>query len=228
MWEARVRDSPPEDSHGALSPTLLRWLELEPLEGWTVLDVGTGTGPLALWLAPRARRVFGVDVDGGALLEARRRARRAGLTNVLFVLADAEAVDYRALCRPDAVVAHLCMSDAIVGRAAAGLPRGGLLTFAAFETAQWQETGRVSRFAYDAGRARSVLEGAGFRVEALEVERRVQRFGTAEEAMAYAARFRTRWVADGRWDGWERFVADGGRTLTESRLVVRARREEAR
>ncbi len=42
-----------------------------------------------------------------------------------------------------------------------------------------------------------------------------------------AAELRARWEADGRWAAWERFVAEGGRTLTQSRLVVLARRDGA-
>jgi SAM-dependent methyltransferase len=189
-----------------------------------VLDVGTGAGPLALALAPRARRVVGLDTDAGALVEARRRARRAGLGNVLFVVADAEAADYRALGRPDVVVAHLCMSDAIVARAAAGLDPGGVLAFAAFHVDQWRETGRISRFAYAEDRARAVLVAAGFVVERMEVERAVTRLASVEAGLARAAGLRARWEQDGRWAAWEAFLAGGGRTLTESRLVVHARR----
>ncbi len=212
----------------SLSPALLQWLAAEPLAAGTVLDVGTGGGRLALALAPRARRVLGLDVDAGALVEARRRARRAGVGNVLFVVADAEKADYRALGRPDCVVAHLCMSDAIVARAAEGLSRGGVLAFAAFHVDQWRETGRISRFAYDEERARAVLPAAGFRVERLEVERALTTFESEEAALRAAERFRRKWEADGRWAGWERFVVGGGRTLTESRLVVLAHRESPR
>jgi SAM-dependent methyltransferase len=190
-----------------------------------VLDVGTGTGRLALYLAPRARRVVGIDIDAGALVEARRLAHRAGLANVVFVVADAEHADYRALGQPDLVVAHLCMSDAIIARAAAGLPKGGALAFAAFHSDQWRESGRPSRFAYDPDRLRGVLETAGFAVERLEVEREVRRFESQAEALEATAGLRARWEADGRWAAWERFLADGGRTLTHSRLVVLARRE---
>ncbi len=211
--------------HGeGLSAILLRWLDEAPLAGATVLDVGTGTGALALHVAARARRVLGIDVDAGALVEAQRQARRAGLGNVVFVVADAERADYRALARPDAVVAHLCMSDAIVARAAAGLAPGGLLAFAAFHTDQWRETGRVSRFAYEPERVRAVLEGHGFRIERLEVERDVTTFASADEALAATAGHRARWEPDGRWAAWVRFVAGGGRTLTRSRVVVEARR----
>jgi SAM-dependent methyltransferase len=213
--------------HGVLSPTLIGWLDGERLGGRFVLDVGTGTGRLALHLAPRARRVLGIDTDAGGLVEARRRARRAGLANVLFVVADAEQADYRALGQPDVVVAHLCMSDAILARAGAGLPSGGTLAFAAFHTDQWRETGRVSRFAYGPDRARQALGAAGFRVERLEVEQEVARFASETEALAGVAGLRSRWEADGRWAAWQRFVAEGGRTLTRSRLVVLARRDSA-
>ncbi len=212
---------------GTLSPTLVAWLAEEPLHGCAVLDVGTGTGRLALHLAARSRRVLGIDTDAGALVEAQRHARLAGLANVLFVVADAEQVDYRAFGQPDLVVAHLCMSDAIVARAGASLPPGGALAFAAFHTDQWRETGRVSRFAYEADRARAVLGDAGLRVERLEVEGEIARFSSETEALARVAGLRSRWEADGRWAAWERFVAEGGRTLTQSRLVVLARRDAA-
>lgn len=212
---------------GALSPTLVAWLDEEPLHGRALLDVGTGTGRLALRLAPRARRVLGIDTDAGALVEAQRHARRAGLANVLFVVADAEQVDYLAFGQPDLVVAHLCMSDAIVARAGASLPLGGALAFAAFHTDQWRETGRVSGFAYAPDRARSVLGAAGFDVERLEVEQEVTHFSSEAEALARVAVLYSRWEADGRWAAWQRFVAEGGRTLTQSRLVVLARRAAA-
>jgi SAM-dependent methyltransferase len=223
---ARGRAGPARERR-PLSPLLVEWLAAEPLEGRTVLDVGTGTGALALHLARRARRVVGIDVDTGRLVEAQRHARQAGLGNAAFVVADAERADYRALARPDAVVAHLCMSDAIIARAAAGLDPGGLLAFAAFHTDQWRETGRVSRFAYAADQARAVLEAAGFRVERLEVERDVAAFGSAAEALAATAALRERWTTGGRWAEWERFVAAGGRTLTTSRVVALARRATA-
>lgn len=213
-----------ETEHDRLSPALVAWLAAEPQTAGTVLDVGTGSGRLALALAPRARRVLGLDTDAGVLVEARRRARRAGVGNVLFIVADAEAADYRTLGRPAVVAAHLCMSDAIIARAAAGLSRGGVLAFAAFHVDQWRESGHVSRFAYEEERARSVLRDAGFRVEQLEVERAAAEFGSVDEARQATERFRAKWEADGRWAGWERFLAEGGRTLTESRLVVLARR----
>jgi len=49
-----------------------------------VLDLGTGTGAIALALAPDAGRVIGRDISEGMMDEARRKAAERGLENVEF------------------------------------------------------------------------------------------------------------------------------------------------
>ncbi|MFB6129302.1 MAG: class I SAM-dependent methyltransferase [Salinigranum sp.] len=49
-----------------------------------VLDLGTGTGAVALALAPRAERVVGRDISEGMLDRAREKAADLGLSNVEF------------------------------------------------------------------------------------------------------------------------------------------------
>ncbi len=64
---------------------LLQDLGLE--EGMSVLDIGTGTGDVALLAAPvvgPSGRVVGVDRDADILAHARRRAQAAGLDRVAF------------------------------------------------------------------------------------------------------------------------------------------------
>jgi SAM-dependent methyltransferase len=216
-----LRTAPSPADPSGLSPAFLALLAAEPLEGRTVLDVGTGAGRLALALAPRCARVVGLDTDAGAIDQARRRA--AGLGNVEFVVGDADSLDYTTFA-PDAVVAHLCMSDRIMARAGEALTLGQPLAFVAFHADQWRETGRRSRFAYDEEQVRRALSAARFEVEHLSVEREVRTFGSVEEALAAAIGLEERWKADGRWFHYVKFLEDGGRTLTRSHLHVKARR----
>ncbi|OGK97326.1 MAG: hypothetical protein A3I14_13080 [Candidatus Rokubacteria bacterium RIFCSPLOWO2_02_FULL_73_56] len=214
--------SPAEAPDGP-SPALLALLEAEPLGELTVLDVGTGTGRLARALAPRCRAVVGVDRDARQIGEARARAAAAGLANVRFVVGDVEVEEY-APFKPDMVVAHLCMSDAIAERAARVLAPGRVFAFVAFHTDQWKETNRPSRFAYGEVGIKRLLKRTGFAVEHLAVEREVRTFETVEQGLAAAAPLAERWQADGRWPRYTKFLAEGGRTLTRAHLVVKARK----
>lgn len=206
-----------------VSPRFLALLAREPLGGSRVLDVGCGSGRLSLALGPVSASVVGLDREAAALEEARRRAAAAGLANVDFHEADVELAPYEPW-RPDLVTAHLCASDAIIERAAAALQPGACLAMVAFHVDQWKETGRVSRFAYDEARMRAALEERGFTVEALEVEQEVRCFASIEEGLAAAVGLEDRWRIDGRWFRYIAFLESGGRTLTRSHLLVKARR----
>ena len=67
------------------------------VEGRTVIDLGTGTGMLALGAALRGpRRVVGVEVDRDALVTARENRRRVGTrTEIHWVQADATRLPLR-------------------------------------------------------------------------------------------------------------------------------------
>jgi SAM-dependent methyltransferase len=205
------------------SPRLLAMLEAEGLAGKRVLDVGCGAGRLSLALAPRAGHVVGLDREAGLVAEARRRAAAAGLANAEFHVADVDREEY-APHRPDLVTAHLFASDAMIERAARALPPGGVLALLCLHTDQWRETGRPSRFAYDEARMAAALRAAGLRAECLEVERDERRFASVEEALAAAVGLEERWRADGRWFRYLAYLEGGGRSLTRSHLLVKARR----
>jgi len=219
----------PAEAPAGVSPRFWSLLVAEPLRRQDVVDVGTGAGRLALALAPHCRHVLGLDRDAAAIEEATRHAAARGLRNTEFVVMDAEkAGDYRALATgwttPGLIVAHLCVSDAIIEASRRSLERGSPLAFVAFHADQWRETGRRSRFAYDEDQARRVLGEHGFAIEHLEVEREVQHFDSVEAALAAAIGVQERWRADGRWFHYVRFLEEGGRTLTRSHLIVKARR----
>jgi SAM-dependent methyltransferase len=206
-----------------INPRLLALIQAERPADKRVLDVGCGWGRLTLRLAPEALRVIGLDRDPGLIAEGRRRAVAAGVDNVEFHGADVDREDY-ARFAPDLVTSHLFASDGMVERAGAALAPGRCLAVLAFHVDQWRETGRVSRFAYDEARMQAVLERAGFAVEALDVDREEQRFGSIEEGLAAAVGLQDRWQADGRWFRYIAFLESGGRTLTRSHLIAKGRK----
>ncbi len=213
-----------------INPAFLALLEAERLAGMRVIDVGTGRGRLALALAPHCRRVVGIDIDATAIDEARRRAVAGDLGTIEFLVADAEQVDFVRLApgsvtmRPDMVVAHLYLSKALVEKSSTALGSGGVLGFVGFHADQWRETGRRSRFAWDEDAIRDLLEACDFRIDHLEVDTEVTTFGSVEEALAAVVTFEDRWRQDGRWFRYVEYLERGGRQLTRSHLIVKARR----
>lgn len=211
-----------EADHG-VSQSFLSLVRSEPLREMNLLDIGCGWGRVALLLAPEAGRVVGLDRDAAAIRNARRLARERSLVNLKFVVADAESVEY-GRWRPEMVVAHLCMSDAIIERASRALAPGRSLAFVCFHTDQWKETGKVSRFAYSEERMHSVLRANGFVPESLEVESEMVEFSTVADGLSLVEEIRPKWEADGRWANFVAFLLSGGRSLTRSHLIGKARR----
>jgi len=66
---------------------------LAPIEGRTILDVGTGTGRAAIALAKRGAIVTGVDASAEMLDVAKRRAADAGAA-VTFARGDAQRLEF--------------------------------------------------------------------------------------------------------------------------------------
>ncbi len=222
----RASSPRPRKVPSRVSPRLLSLLEAEPLATATALDVGTGQGALALALAPRCRRVIGIDRDaGGHRRGPAPRPRSPARDNVEFVVADAEVDEYAPFA-PDLVVAHLCMSDAIVERASRALAPGQpCWPSSRFHADQWRETGRRSRFAYDEAQMPSLLDAHRLRRwSPWRSTARCSDFASVEEGLAAAVGLEERWRADGRWFHYIKFLEEGGRTLTRAHLVVKARR----
>lgn len=218
-----MSDEPAVTPPQAISARFLSLLVEEDLSDKRVLDLGSGWGRVAFSIAPRAAHVVGLERDPALVKDARRRAAAAGVRNVEFHTADVEREEYTGWA-PGLITAHLCASDAIIERSGRALSPGACLAIVAFHVDQWRETGKVSRFAYDESRMAAVLRRAGFNPDVVEVEREVKEFASVEEGLAAAVGLQDRWKADGRWYQYLRFLEAGGRTLTRSHLIVKARR----
>jgi demethylmenaquinone methyltransferase/2-methoxy-6-polyprenyl-1,4-benzoquinol methylase len=80
--------------------------------GWRVLDLGTGTGALALRAAAQGAEVVALDVDAGMLAIARDKAQAAGLAGRIawreMGVAELDRLPEQAF---DAICAGLCFSE---------------------------------------------------------------------------------------------------------------------
>ncbi len=73
----------------------------------TVIDAYCGTGTISLFLAQRARKVYGIEIVKPAILDARQNARENHVKNAEFIVGDATAVIpqlYREGIRADVIV----------------------------------------------------------------------------------------------------------------------------
>jgi ArsR family transcriptional regulator len=77
--------SAPEEE-GRLRDVLLQELAQEGLGD--LLDIGTGTGRLLNWLAPRARQAIGIDLSSDVLRVARTNVHGAGLSHCVLQQGD--------------------------------------------------------------------------------------------------------------------------------------------
>jgi SAM-dependent methyltransferase len=114
-----------------------------------VLDVGCGTGRSTLLTAARAREgtVLGVDLSSKMLAYARERAAEAGITNAMFLQADAQVEPFPPESRDLVISSYGAMFFADRGAAFANVrvalrPGGRLavLTWRQFEENEWVTT----------------------------------------------------------------------------------------
>lgn len=204
-----------------LEATFTERLAAEDFTGATVLDLGTGSGRVALLLAPRARRVVGIDTDEAALEAARALARQMGAVNATFVAADADESDYRVLVPGgvDFVVASHFMSEAAIRSTANALRPGGKLVFVCHHRDNWIESGRVGRFSFDGPQMRTLLEAADLRVQFLGVDRAVVTYDDLGALAAAHPYLREKFEHDSRWSALRARFREGPVRLTWAALI---------
>lgn len=210
-----------------LRPMLLEQFRHEDFRGKRVFDVGTGEGRLAIVAAGLGGRVIGVDLDRGALQAGRAYAALKDIRHVEFVYGDAEKSAYREFSAEpfDYIVSNLCMSPAIVWHSARALRTGGKFIFCCHHGDHWRETRRGSRWSFYEDTMEDLLEENGLDVEFLGVDTIVAEFEELREVELFLRdRIVRRWVEDGRWEELSDSFARGEKQLTQSYLIVKARR----
>ncbi|MCL1847530.1 MAG: methyltransferase domain-containing protein [Coriobacteriia bacterium] len=86
VWDGRAREFAENAGVSAYADTFLAYLGLAP--GQSVLDMGCGSGTLAIPLARLSHEVFAVDFSQGMLDALQRAAAREGLTTIRPALLD--------------------------------------------------------------------------------------------------------------------------------------------
>lgn len=210
-----------------LRPMLLDQFRHEDFRGRKVLDVGTGEGRLAFVAAGVGGHVLGVDLDRIKLQHARAYAGVRDIRRVDFVWGDVEKTSYREFSSEpfDYVTSNLCMSPEIVWHASRGLRPGGKFIFCCHHGDHWKETRRGSRWAFYEDTMEDLLEENRFEVEFMGVDTIVAEFEELREVELFLRDEVVRkWVEDGRWEELSDSFARGERQLTQSYLIVKARR----
>jgi SAM-dependent methyltransferase len=210
-----------------LRPMLLDQFRHEDFRGKRVLDVGTGDGRLAFVAAAVGGRVIGVDIDRAKLQVARAYAGVRDVRHVEFVYGDVEKTPYREFSADpfDFVISNLCMSPEIVWHSSHALRPGGKFIFCCHHGDHWRETRRGSRWAFYEDAMADLLQENHFEAEFMGVDTIVAEFDALREVELFLRDDIVRkWVEDGRWEELSDSFARGERTLTQSYLIVKARR----
>jgi len=100
-------DDSKSDEYHACADLVIAYADPAPDD--VVLDLGAGTGAIALAVAPDAERVLARDISDGMMEEGRRKAEAAGLSNVEFAYGEFRDPEIGADRRVDVVTSNFAL-----------------------------------------------------------------------------------------------------------------------
>jgi len=100
-------DDSKSDEYHACADLVIGYADPSPDD--VVLDLGAGTGAIALALAPDADRVLARDISEGMMDEGRRKAEAAGLSNVEFAYGEFREPNIDDTQRVDVVASNFAL-----------------------------------------------------------------------------------------------------------------------
>lgn len=215
-----------KDSHH--EPPASFWPLLEDSCGkdhWC-LDIGTGSGRVAFYLADKVRWVLGLDVRSKPIEEARRKAQNEGVINVQFMVANVERTmlaEMSPVGEFQLVSSNLYLSREALALLSDAVAEEGYLCCTCFSDMHWHETGEEMAHSFSVESLRQALEENGFRIDTLEEYTSEIQFDDLEEVEHYLpARILSSWKENGRWSHLAGRFAKGNKQLTDGRIVFRA------
>lgn len=216
------------DRHEELLPEFIRLLKAAAKPTSWCLDVGTGDGRVAFFLAPLVRWVLGVDRIRERIERAREIAAAMEIKNVQFIVADAEALNYSDLSplgKFNLTASNLCLSDEIIAQASKALSHDGWFVATCFENKHWRETGFSIDSSYSEAELKRVLKANSLEPDNLIVRTKVIEFKSLDQVKHHylPIRLTDRWQDNERWKNLEKNFRSGVRTLTDSRIVFNAK-----
>ena len=105
--KADVYDASKSDEYHACADLVIAYADPTPDD--VLLDLGAGTGAISLALAPDAERILARDISDGMMQKGRRKAEKAGISNIEFAYGEFRDPEIDADQRVDIVTSNFAL-----------------------------------------------------------------------------------------------------------------------